>query len=444
LNFNLETIEKLIHNEFEIDCIDICLTQQIENAPIVIRGPGTIYQDEDGMLQLKLYSNKVDHKKEIPHLLKYHKPGKIIDEDNYFTLKAIDMLGTEWNTDNVRISRNVSFPTNSQVIRSSIKEIKTIENKSTSDKNYIFMIIPGDYQIPCNEKEDFPNGGSSFNGSVFTINNVSFKFKKLDKCLTINASSTSDCLKGDTYIKIIEALSIITGFVVRPVVVKHPQQNDKILKIRSVPNSFANNRFMSPFDHSRPVHMISFSSFMGKYLKNIEAPFSDLYGFWHKINRAWQADVENSSLSLSVAIEGMTKSYFEQLGMPEDEIAQQASDAKQKIKNLGLGSRIKDRLLSSIGSLLNNPSAKGALYQMVQAGSLSKRVVDQWVKLRNKSVHPDKLNEDPREFQKYLDQIFNSIALFYCLLFTVIKYEGSYIDYSEDGWPEKFFPKDGK
>jgi len=48
LNFNEETIDKFISNSFEIDCIDIRLTQKKDKDPIIYTGPGTIYQDEHG------------------------------------------------------------------------------------------------------------------------------------------------------------------------------------------------------------------------------------------------------------------------------------------------------------------------------------------------------------------------------------------------------------
>lgn len=439
MNFNLESIQKLISNTFEIDCIDIRLTQKIDKEPIVYNGPGTIYQDEHGVLRLKLYSKIIDIEKELSHQLKHHTPGKVIADDDYFTLKAIDMSGTEWIADNVWVSANVSFPASGQVIKSSLRKIETIEERSTTEKNYLFIIVPGKYEIPCNKKEDLPNGGWRLNRSVFSVNCIDFEFRNLDNYLIINANSAPNCLKEDTYIKLLEALSIITGLIIRPVVVKNSQQDHVVLKIESKANSYANKKFPPPFKHSTPGDLKAFSCFIGKYLTTTDAPFSDLFGFWHKINRAWQANIENSSLSLGVAIEGITKSYFGELGLPDDEIVQQADEAKEKLKDIDLGKRIKGRLLSSIGGLLNNTSPKGALYQMAQDGLLSKAMPNEWVKLRNKSVHPDKFNEDPRAFQKYIDQIYACIALFYRLLFIIIKYDGSYFDYSEVGWPEKTF-----
>ncbi|MBI2470569.1 MAG: hypothetical protein HYV59_04925 [Planctomycetes bacterium] len=440
----METIEKFISNTFEIDCIDICLTQKTEKEPIIYSGPGTIYQDENSSLQLKLYSKLNDIQKTLSHQFKHHAPGKIIAYDNYFTLKAIDMSGKEWVADNISVSSNVSFPASGQVVKSMLREIETIEDGSTTEKNYLFIIVPGEHEIPCNEKEDLPNGGCRLNRSIFVANNINFEFKKLNNCLIITANSAPDYLIEDTYIKILEALSIITGTIIHPVVVENTQQDHAILKINSITNSYSNKKFPIPFKHSTPKCLQSFSSFFEKYTAAINSPFSDLFGFWHKVNRAWQANIENSSLSLGVAIEGIIKTYFRELGLPDKDITKQAEEAKQKLNDMDIGERIKRRLLSSIDDLLRNTSPKSALYQMVQDGLVSKKMAKAWSKLRNKSVHPTKLNEDTQAFQKYIDQIYACIALFFRLLFIIIKYDGNYIDYSENGWPEAQIHRSGK
>ena len=172
MNFNIDTIEKFTSNTFEIDCIDITLTQKIDKDPIVYIGPGTIRQNENGILELKLYSKINDLKKEISHQFKHHTPGKIIADENYFTLKAIDMSGVEWISDNIWVSANVSFPASGQVIKSELKEIETIEEGSRTKKNYLFAVVPGKYEIPCNEKVDLPNGGWRLSRSVFTASNL--------------------------------------------------------------------------------------------------------------------------------------------------------------------------------------------------------------------------------------------------------------------------------
>ena len=417
--------------------VDISLTQKIDTNPIIYTGSGTIYQDKHGILQLKLYSKIDNIKKTLSNKFKYHTLGKIIENDNYYTMKAIDLSGKEWISDNIWISTHVSVDTNGIVIKSSLEEIELIEDGTTTEKNNFFIIVPGKFEIPCNKKEDLPNGGWHLNRSVFSINNIDFELKKKDNYLSITANSTPEYLKVNTYIIFLEALSIITGRIILPVIAKNTQQDHAILKIKSVSNTYSNKKFPEPFKHSTPSDLQSFSCFLGKYLMTFDAPYSDLFGYWHKVNRAWQVNITNSSLSLGVAIEGIIRTYFGELGMPDNEIEKQALEAKNKLKNIDIGRRIKERLLSSIGGLLKNTSPKGALYRLAKDGLISKKMASEWLKLRNNSVHPDKLNEDPRAIQKYIDQIYSCIALFYCLFFIIIKYDVSCIDYSEKGWPEK-------
>jgi hypothetical protein len=249
--------------------------------------------------------------------------------------------------------------------------------------------------------------------------------------LIINANSKTEKLDKDTYIKLIEALSIFTGFIIRPIVIRNTQKDKEILKIKSVDNSFANKKLFPPFKQFTKTEFKSFTCFLEKYLVNIKAPFSDLFGYWLKINRAWQAGIMNFSLSLSVAIEGIVKSYFRERGLPDKETFQQAGKAKQKIKDMHLDKIIKKRILNSIDDLLKNTSPKRALGQMAENNLLNKAMVGEWVKLRNKLVHPVKMNQDPIAIQKYIDRIYTCLTLFYYLVFIIIKYEGSYMDYSE-------------
>jgi len=76
---------------------------------------------------------------------------------------------------------------------------------------------------------------------------------------------------------------------------------------------------------------------------------------------------------------------------------------------------------------------------MAQDGLLNKAMPNAWDKLRNKSAHPDKTNQDRSTVQKDIDRFYTCIALFNLLLFNIIEYEGSYIDFSESEWPEKKF-----
>jgi len=440
LNLNNDTINKLISGKFEINCIDINLIQQIKKDPIIYNGSGTIYQDGNRVLNLKLYAEITNKDKTISHIFKHFVPGKIIGNENYFSLRATDMSDSKWDAENLWLSNDVYDA--GQVIKTELREIKNITEadiRIRPEKTRLFLVTPGSYQIPCNKKEDLPNGGWRLNKSLFSFNQIDFEFKKLEDYLTINASTRKNALSEQSETKILEALSIICGQIVRPMIIEHSHSGIRTLKIKSVDNTLPNTQFSCPIEHSLPSHLGTFTSFLEGYLSSIRDPNSELFGFWHKINRAWQAGIENASLALVVAIEGIVKSYFKRYGLPDKEILQQAQEAKQLVKHSELGKRIKDRLMGSIGNL-KRTSPNGALYQMSEMGLFPKSFVDEWVSLRNKSTHADQIDQDKETKQAYIDQIYTCITLFYCLLFKVIGYGGNSIDYSQEGWPEKRFP----
>ena len=305
MRYKKETIDILVSNSFEIDCNDIYLTQKIDKNPLKFTGPGTIRQDEHGTLQLKLFSKTSGPEKVFSYSIKHNQPGKFLSDDNYFTLKAIDMSGDEWHSDNICISINMSLSNSSQVIQSELEKIETIKHNGTqsnTEENDFVIISPGQYKIPCNEITNLPNGVRCRNRAVFSANKINFEFETLDNCLIIKANARPENLEKEAYLKLLQALNIITGHIIRPVVIENTQKDINTLEIKSVDYSFANNESPFPFNHSTPANFESFTCFLEKYLINIDAPFSYLYGYWYKINRAWQTGIDNASLSLGVAI----------------------------------------------------------------------------------------------------------------------------------------------
>ncbi|MFA5921468.1 MAG: hypothetical protein WC856_09275, partial [Methylococcaceae bacterium] len=50
-----EEIESILESNFDLDFVKITLIQQIEDNPKVYCGPGSIFQDKQGKLKLKMY-----------------------------------------------------------------------------------------------------------------------------------------------------------------------------------------------------------------------------------------------------------------------------------------------------------------------------------------------------------------------------------------------------
>lgn len=435
--FTQEIIDKILSNNLEIDYIDITLVQRKENNPYKYKGNGTIYQDENGKLKLKMYTKYDDIKNEFSNFNKRVKPGKILPEEKYYDLIAVEMQGREWKSENIYINREVYTQTTGIIIKADLNEIENEEQRNGSEKTNLFILIPEELDIPLNKFEEISKYEKKLNTCEFNVNGVGIIIKKYDKYTTINIKSNEIEIDDILYTKLIEALEIITGKIIKPKAIKLSKKEKEIYWIKSVDERIHNKKLPEPFKHNIPYVITEFSNFIGKYVSQKKNKDNRLFGFWYKINRAWQIEIENTALTLVVGIEGLAKSYFKEMGLPDDEIVNQAKRALLKIKKLKIGGRIKDRIKSSINNLLNNPSPKSILYKLREDNIINNKMVKNWESLRNQAVHAGKQDWGNGEFQKYLDKIYSCITLFNILIFKIIEYDGKYVDYSEEDWPEK-------
>ena len=59
--------------------------------------------------------------------LKAAQHGKIISEENYFTLEGMDVSGNIWTSKNVWVNGTISFPAAGKVINTSLNEVTHVE-----------------------------------------------------------------------------------------------------------------------------------------------------------------------------------------------------------------------------------------------------------------------------------------------------------------------------
>lgn len=437
-----DKIDAIISNKFELDCINIELFQQKELNALNFKGPGTIFLDESGKLNLKMYVKIDDEEKAWFTTERDYTPGKIIEKENFFSLRAVAGCGAEWISDNIMISRDFSLPTKSIIIKAKLAEIRnivTFDRQKNDNKNYLNIIIPEKYDIPCNKKADLPAGGWSLSKLEFSACKINFEFEQRDKYLLIYAEYSLDADLKDIEYLIQEALSIIVGDFVRPQIIESYNGNTESAKIRSrEDNRFGNKGFPAPYRYYDIDNIEPFVSFFEKYLLARKKISMDLIGFWHKIFKAWQSGIDSAALPLTVSIEGMVKTYFLKHGLPDNKILEQIGNAEEKVKDIQWEGEIGSRLLSAL-AYIKKSSPKCALYGMAKNEFFPKEWVVVWSKLRNRSAHADKINQSEKKIQEHIDQIYTCFALYYRMMYIIIGYDGKFTNYSKEGWHEEEF-----
>lgn len=441
MNISNEIIEKISNGNYSFDFLSIKLTQMKEALPRVYSGSGSITYEENGNLALKmyhLYTQENEDIEDLNHFLdKHHVPGKIISKENYFEMNAVDVKGNVWTADYLSLSGNIELPSNGRVITSKITSISTKCEVNLSSNFNQTIFTRSNISFPCNARDESVSFSSykkcdiSRDGFNFTLNKVDEDLLQIKSILESNhANETSADL-------LIEAISISLGKYIQPIIKITNHNGHQITTVYSHLKKIDYKSIIQPFSTSLPTDADDLANFVSFYIKSFSSAKSPFFGYWYRILDASNSGIENKALIVTTSIEGVLKGYFDEHGKPDSEILKDAKVAKPLIKSLAIGPRIKSRVLTSLGNL-KGFSAKNALMNLKANGKVSEQMIGAWSDLRNKCAHADQLKRE--EIQKFIDQTFCCIGLFYILLFIKIKYSGGLIDYSQYAWPYTFLP----
>lgn len=433
-------IESVIENSLSIDFVSMALTQNAIDNPRKYSGPGSIFLDADGVIHLKMYhvyQNDEDIQRDFGDSFNDDGlvPGKMIGDQHYYSLEALDMKGRQWISSHISLSGNTSFPARGKIIETRLQKISLAHLRAEEDKpkeELAYFIFPGKYKIPCNTFEKNEKG-TSLTLCKLSLGEYNCEIKKRDSYIDMLVRGSS-IMAIDKYSDILtESISICVGSFLRPKLKIESSKKVRLAVLYSAGKP-SNQELQSPIDGMITRESTHFEEFVRKYTGKIAEPFTELFGYWYRVFSESSGELENRALVLTTAIEGLLKKYFREHGSPDSEFIDQVNDAKPKIKAVDIGKRVKDRILSSLGNSVS-PTAKNSLHSLAVSEIIPVELVKIWSELRNKSAHAEELKKSDAEIQEFLDQLFGCLELFYCLLLRYIKYNGNYIRYSQTGWP---------
>lgn len=437
---NNKEIESVVASNISIDFVSMVLTQNTTDKPKSYSGPGSVFLDADGVIRLKMYhvyQNEEDLQRDFGDSFSDDGlvPGKIIGDQYYYSLEAVDMNGRQWRSSHISLSGHTSFPARGKIIQTSLKKISLAHVRTEGNEpkeEFAYFIFPGKYKIPCNTFEKSEKG-TSLSICKLDLGDYNCEIKKRDSYIEMSVRGSSD-IAIDKYSNIlIESVSICTGAFLRPKLRIESNKERRLAVIYSAGKPLT-QELQSPIDGMSTRESAHFEEFARKYTKKVTEPFTELFGYWYRVFSESSGELENRALVLTTAIEGLLKKYFQEHGIPDPEFIAQVNDAKPKIKAIEIGKRVKERILSSLGNAIS-PTAKNSLHSLADSEIIPDELIKTWSELRNKSAHADELKQSDAELQIFLDQLFGCLELFYCLLLRHIEYKGNYIRYSQIDWP---------
>jgi len=138
-----------------------------------------------------------------------------------------------------------------------------------------------------------------------------------------------------------------------------------------------------------------------------------LANYWHRLKDISAANTEAAALVLCVNIEGMVKNYFSaNIGLDEQALVEISDTqkfikaSKSSIPEMGVNA-----ILSFLGSL-KTKTVSAILTEMGTSGEVDKAHVKSWKDLRHTLAHADNAVISSGNFEKFVFDLQNCLALF--------------------------------
>lgn len=414
-----------------------------------IRGAGFFEIETDG----KIFVNIVIERKyyESPNV-SWDTPGKFWPKDQYVKLFAFDENGDFWVSEKF-IPTGVNNVSKRYLVIAGYPEfISKIDRSSHQFKRKAYAAY-----FMCEEKFPFTNyeittkkirktetrKGFSLNSTIFQFSKHKFIFHQNEHFLFAEVSGQFNSKLDYASKKSIDGLNLVLGKVMRPIVSSERKKPFKT--VTTIFHCERNNRscrIQPPINELRNGFSGHIWNLYKKYTDYIvkERPESEkLAQLVFLLIQSSDGSFPAACIGWATCLEGILNCFAKtrnwRLNKKELKEIENAQEIIEKSKELN---PIKKRINGWLGSI-KKMSAQKIFFRMKEKYKLSEKYFNSWKSIRNPTAHGD--FEKIELKQKSLDDLYSVLSLFYQIVFALIRYEGKFNDYGENGWHEKNFRK---
>lgn len=418
--------------DFVLHCARVKIWQEIQTG-IQLFGHGTIKINPTGCLYLEFICTETEN---LPNVLFNQKiPEDALLEEQKLFLEVESLDGDIFVSSGFSITVNMNTRRAPSCMYIFLSEISsTSEPENYSDKpNYLHFEFSEHFDIPANkmnsESSTLGSMSSSWNETVIESDDISISMVKNDSYVTVNAIG-----EFDTNI-VLECLQFYIGFsggaMLQPYITIRRTGAEKTTTIHSINNSYKHKRSSNPMVSSvvekdyQESHYQLFKSMLDLRATKPKV-YESIYSQWNQVWHSFQSKNAITSLTLSVAIEGLLNDIFIpaiKKNVKDEELEKDIKHIKTLVSELEISSQHKERLISSV-SYWKNVTAAKALEYLVGEGVITTDEKKLWTKLRNECAHPKVRDASLASQQVDRDRVLSCLNLFHNLIFNVLKYSG--------------------
>jgi hypothetical protein len=365
--------------------------------------------------------------------------GVIIPTSSYYDVSGTAQDGTAWRAGRQSVNPSFGVRTEVRVSLTHLDKVDALPRPAGVEINRWF--IPGEFELPWHVVTQTERSWRR-DRFEFADDDFAWVLQRADGGVHAMLTIKRQPLEPHAT-RFMQALEMLVGRSLRPLVTSTVSGKERIIRIHRRPkperSSLAPPIDLGNFGPANAHEFLACCLHRAEQLPAMEDQLLVLYRFWWRILRSYQSDIENSSLVLSVAIEGVLQVLFLSEHDADAEFSRLVDAAKPAIKRLDVNERVR----SSISKSLDHatvPKPQDAMWRLVEQGALTSAHTKAWGKLRHKGAHGAMLEDDLEKLQKHLDRFHCCLDMFYRLLFTAISYRGGFINYSKRDWPPSTFP----
>lgn len=443
-------IEQLKNKQFHLDLVEI----EIWNTKHKFTGKGSVHQDEDGKLVLKVYCNEKSKQAglRVLDLLTSGKVGKLVSKDEYFQLEARDLSDNIWKAEHFIVYTQTGVE-GSIVLNAKLYEM-SYTNELPKDLKTgnasCFFIFPFNYKYPYNistkTHEEVAGRSSSsvnLNAAKYDSKESGVLIKENGKFLDIFINSTSVRVPPTIDLRITEVLQYILAVKMNWIYFQKTEEGMQTFYIRSFTPIGKKGLFMPPIgvgnvDFDRHIKEL-FEVYFNYIWDFSEERYHILSSFIVSLIQSSQESIEEFGLALSVSVEGVLNSEFQNLVPTQAITEKDKKEVRVWLESAKISTNMIQRLNNFIEKV-DEVRPVDKLYYMSKQGLISEDLIKAWKNLRNPAAHPNR--KKSLQIDKYKNLIDKTLTLFHQLLFLQIGYTGMYTDYSAEGWIKKKFDKE--
>jgi hypothetical protein len=445
--FQMNAASLFADRNFRIECNDMAIFQEGDD-PLVLRGPGEIWLDDDGQIQFKTFLSDNDYALLFRHAQRPRVAGQLISDDDYFRFEAQQFTGPFWVSDSVFPIPRGGFA--SGVATGTLHHLENrVDLPTTATRQHILTRFSGKLKFPPNQGSEVVRtvGDRELSRSMandtarVTFDDFSFEVRIENDHTVVAASFPRDIDRSPNESRVREVLQFVLGREINPVVIETTAGDIHIVKLLS-------SRFSKTKGRIPPPVKIQPFDFGGHFWRLFSDYFRYAFAYegegWHPVSEHIGSAIESSSaslgseiLALSVAVEGIAGIVCSASGAEDASLLEDLDRVAAALENVEMSQTTRNRITGSLGSM-RRPRNSDFLRAFVAGSGLPISLFSSWGRLRHAAAHGASLHG--REIEEVIALRNQVTMLMYSLVFNAIGYSGPRTDYSLVGWPEANWP----